>query len=335
MIFTGTNIYDGETFVEEGALVVDNVQALGGTTNGTTVVDGATIQLRSNLDAEPITLNGNGISFNDHFTGSLRNTAGSNTYTGPLTLATNATIGVDSGTQLTIGSSPQLIGIGTINGDADLTKELPGTLVLGGSNDTFTGAVQVNQGVLRLENSDAGATPWRARPRRRQIQLNTPAGGRRSGRSRLPVLSGSGISAKVAAAPECRGDNAWNGDITFDALPGFSFDTFPAGAVTIGMRNAGEHADDSGQRSARPWPVGLSKVGARRVSLVCLITPTPGRPRSSPVRSIFAIRWRSVNDRAHSAASVSLRSWERLAHLSPWLQWRTHQTTLSRGQVEC
>ena len=26
VIFTGTNIYDGETFVEEGALVVDNVQ---------------------------------------------------------------------------------------------------------------------------------------------------------------------------------------------------------------------------------------------------------------------------------------------------------------------
>ena len=157
VIFTGTNIYDGETFVEEGALVVDNVQGARRHHQRHHGSRWGDHSLRSNLDAEPITLNGNGISFNDHFTGSLRNTAGSNTYTGPLTLATNATIGVDSGTQLTIGSSPQLIGIGTINGDADLTKELPGTLVLGGSNDTFTGAVQVNQGVLRLENSDAVA----------------------------------------------------------------------------------------------------------------------------------------------------------------------------------
>ena len=100
VIFTGTNIYDGETFVEEGALVVDNVQASAAPPTAPRLSMGRPFALRSNLDAEPITLNGNGISFNDHFTGSLRNTAGSNTYTGPLTLATNATIGVDSGTQL-------------------------------------------------------------------------------------------------------------------------------------------------------------------------------------------------------------------------------------------
>ena len=64
------------------------------------MTNGAVLELRSNLDAEPVTLNGNGLSFDGHFTGSLRNIAGDNTYVGPLTLNTDATIGVDSGSQL-------------------------------------------------------------------------------------------------------------------------------------------------------------------------------------------------------------------------------------------
>ena len=99
------------------ALIVDNAHALGGNANGTTVTNGAVLELRSNLDAEPVTLNGNGLSFDGHFTGSLRNIAGDNTYVGPLTLNTDATIGVDSGSQLTIGSTPTLTGTGTVNGE--------------------------------------------------------------------------------------------------------------------------------------------------------------------------------------------------------------------------
>ena len=60
MIFSGANTYGGQTSVEEGALVVDNAHALGLNANGTTVVDGAVLELRSNLDAEPVTLNGHG-----------------------------------------------------------------------------------------------------------------------------------------------------------------------------------------------------------------------------------------------------------------------------------
>ena len=86
VIFSGSNIYGGETIVVEGALVVDNTHALGGNAGGTSVLDGAVLELRSSLDEEPIALNGNGLSFNDHFTGALRNVSGDNTYTGPLTL---------------------------------------------------------------------------------------------------------------------------------------------------------------------------------------------------------------------------------------------------------
>jgi len=62
---------------------------------------------------------------------------GFDAYTGPLTLATDSTIGVDSGTSLTIGSRLGLAGIGNItdNGaNLALTKELTGTLILASQN---------------------------------------------------------------------------------------------------------------------------------------------------------------------------------------------------------
>src|SRR5207247_3185044 len=94
-------------------------------------------ELESDLQLEPVVLNGNGIQppFNGHNTGALRNISGNNTYTGPLTLATDSTIGVDTGTSLTIGSHPNLAGTGNItdNGaDLALTKELTGTLIPAG-----------------------------------------------------------------------------------------------------------------------------------------------------------------------------------------------------------
>ena len=69
VVFSGDNVYGGNTVVQEGRLIVDNAHALGGNTNGTSVTDGAVLGLRSNLDAEPVFLNGNGQSFDAHFTG--------------------------------------------------------------------------------------------------------------------------------------------------------------------------------------------------------------------------------------------------------------------------
>ena len=56
---------------------------MGGSTNGTTVDAGATLELQSNLNLEPLTLNGDGVSlYNGHNTGALRNLSNNNTYTG-------------------------------------------------------------------------------------------------------------------------------------------------------------------------------------------------------------------------------------------------------------
>jgi autotransporter-associated beta strand protein len=166
--FSGANTYGGLTTVQQGALVVHNIQALGSSTNGTVVNNGAVLQLQSSIVGEPLTLYGNGPlpGVNGHLTGALENTSNNNTYTGPITLVetTNpktftpvgVTIGVDSGSTLAI--------TGSINGidnpsdpnlppgtAVDLTKELTGTLVLAGPN-TYDGRTLVNQGALQVEN---------------------------------------------------------------------------------------------------------------------------------------------------------------------------------------
>src|SRR5262249_26124843 len=109
-------------------------------------------------------------------TGALQNLSGNNTYTGILTLNTaEVTIGVDSGSTLTIGDGN---GHGTIT-DAmkgfSLIKELTGTLVLAdadsygsgtgtfgtstdvqsGSPVQFANGTLVAQGVLNIQNSNA------------------------------------------------------------------------------------------------------------------------------------------------------------------------------------
>ena len=104
--------------------------------SGTTVDAGAALVLETGLNLEPVTLNGDGIEFNGHYTGALRSLSSNNVYTGTITLATNSTIGVDTGGAnpgtLTIGNGQ---GLGSIQGNGfSLVKELPGTLVLDDPN---------------------------------------------------------------------------------------------------------------------------------------------------------------------------------------------------------
>src|SRR5262249_25492484 len=110
VIFSGDNIYGGVTEVKEGSLVVRHPHALGSPLANTVVDPGTALRLENDLELEPVFLQGDGVQppFNGHNTGALRNTSSPNTYTGQLTLGTNVTIGVDSGSTLTIGSKPGL-----------------------------------------------------------------------------------------------------------------------------------------------------------------------------------------------------------------------------------
>ena len=166
VVFAGSNIYGGETEVLDGNLVVDNEQALGlnsqGTspdpTDGTLVMSGASLELESNLDDETVTLIGDGTTFDDHNTGSLRSISGDNTFIGSIILVPDpttdtTTIGADSGSVL------DLTGVVTGGNSSDtLVKEGAGTLILAGSN-TYTGTTAVYQGVLQTQASSAFGSP--------------------------------------------------------------------------------------------------------------------------------------------------------------------------------
>src|SRR5207248_6952758 len=70
LTLSGANTYGGLTQVQQGVLQVNNPHALGGDPAapgdaglGTVVTDGAALELRSDLQAETVTVNGNGIKF--------------------------------------------------------------------------------------------------------------------------------------------------------------------------------------------------------------------------------------------------------------------------------
>ena len=162
--FGGSLADAAQTLLSSTSPAVTVAELVPGGTFGGTIVDvgSATnpidLGLESDLQGEAVELNGNGSVFNGHFTGSLINISNNNTYTGTLFLNANSTIGVASGTTLTIGTKvPLLTGTGTITDDGankGLTKESSGTLVLASAN-TYGGLTEVNQGVLEVENSQA------------------------------------------------------------------------------------------------------------------------------------------------------------------------------------
>jgi fibronectin-binding autotransporter adhesin len=165
LTLSGTNTYSGATTINAGVINIQNATALGTTGGGTTVNNGAALQVQGNIAVgnEALTLNGSGIA-ND---GALRNISGTNSMSGAVTLGSAATIGSDAGT-LTLSGAVTNVGFlltetgagnvtlgGVVSGTGGLTKNGSGTLTLTGSN-TFTGTTTVNAGVLAL-NSGANA----------------------------------------------------------------------------------------------------------------------------------------------------------------------------------
>src|SRR5207248_75852 len=90
------NTYGGLTVVSDGALAVASASALGGTSAGTTVESGASLQLLGSVSfaREPLTLNG-----------TLRNKSGANTWNGVVTLAGPSTVTADAGSSLVLWNS--------------------------------------------------------------------------------------------------------------------------------------------------------------------------------------------------------------------------------------
>ena len=145
LTLSATNLYTGTTSVTLGTVVVTNSDGLGrssGSNNGTTVSKDAVLSVSgSGLDiSEKLTLDGDSADTD----GELRNISGINTWSGTIALSTNSSIGVSTGTELTVS--------GVISGSAGLTKEGAGTLTLTGVN-TFSGDTTIDAGTLKLNSS--------------------------------------------------------------------------------------------------------------------------------------------------------------------------------------
>ncbi len=163
---SGANTYTGTTTVSAGVLNIQNNTALGTTAAGTTVANGATLQLQGGITvgAEALTISGSGPASQN---GALVNVSGTNNYGGLLTLGAAATISSDLGvlnltntgtiTGATFGLTLTGSGDGTIASaigttSGTLTKSGTGTWTLSGTN-TYTGTTTVNAGTLSLDYS--------------------------------------------------------------------------------------------------------------------------------------------------------------------------------------
>ncbi|MFO0885941.1 MAG: autotransporter-associated beta strand repeat-containing protein, partial [Pirellulales bacterium] len=105
VVLSNSNTFTGQTTVNAGVLAISNGSALGSSAGGTSIIAGASLELRTvNVVSEPLVIRGQGAGN----LGALRSTTGSSTYGGPIT-----TTGVTStwiqnnttGTTLTLSGS--------------------------------------------------------------------------------------------------------------------------------------------------------------------------------------------------------------------------------------
>jgi autotransporter-associated beta strand protein len=145
MSLTSSNSYTGLTIISAGFFDVENDFALGATSSGTIVSNGAIIALLfdTHVDIEPLTLVSPG-TFS--IFGALHSGFGSNSWAGAITLGANATISVLTNDFLNLS--------GQISGTGDVTKIGPGTLIFsGGVVNNYSGSTFMNEGTLQLSKT--------------------------------------------------------------------------------------------------------------------------------------------------------------------------------------
>jgi autotransporter-associated beta strand protein len=151
----------GTMNVDSGTLNVRGNDNVLGT--GTTVVDdGGNLQVQGGLNlANDITLNGDGTTVN----GALQNISGDNTFTGTVSLGSDAMIASDAGTLsltgsvalgangLTASGDGNQVYSGVVSGSGTLTSDANSLLLSG--NNTYTGATTVSGGTTTLASDTA------------------------------------------------------------------------------------------------------------------------------------------------------------------------------------
>ncbi len=191
------NSYTGATFIDAGTLAIGDNHALGfddsdeaASTTTTTVATGATLELDPGagetltINNENLTLNGQGVLDGDVRQGALRNVSGTNTWSGAIRVASNATtihnanttgtaptlilsgtLTLESATDPAVAANLTLTGAGKtritgqITGLGGLIKQGGGTLVVNNSSSTnpnnYQGGTEIREGELELQGGEA------------------------------------------------------------------------------------------------------------------------------------------------------------------------------------
>lgn len=226
LTLTGDNTYGGVTTVSAGVLNIQSATALGANAgglavspSGTTVASGAALQVQGSIAVgnEFLSLNGTGIA-ND---GALRSISGTNSWAGPIDLASAATIKTDAGTltltgninatgsALTVGGAGDTYISGSIQ-NGTVTKIDSGTLYLSGNN-LYSGATTVSAGVVNISHNyalgSASSGTTVASGAALQMKGNISVG------AETLSLSGTGVS-NDGALRNMSGTNTYGGAVT-------------------------------------------------------------------------------------------------------------------------
>lgn len=236
LTLSGANSYTGATTVSAGVLNVQNATGLGTTAGGTTVSNGATLQLQNNITvgAEALGIRGTGASGQN---GALVNVSGTNNYGGLLTLAAATTLASDSGT-LNLTNTGTITGatfgltltgsgdgsiasiIGTTSGT--LIKSGTGTWTLTGAN-SYTGTTTISAGTLNIQNATGlgttGAGTTVSSGATLQLQNNITVG------TEGLTVSGTGAAGQNGALVNVSGTSNYGGLLTLGAAATVSSDS--------------------------------------------------------------------------------------------------------------
>ncbi|HEV8267339.1 MAG TPA: autotransporter-associated beta strand repeat-containing protein, partial [Thermoanaerobaculia bacterium] len=154
LTLAGANTYLGGTQIIGGALRIQNPNALGATSTGTTVAAGAALEIDSGVSGlasspqEPLTLGGSGIAGTGALVLVNGDLAG---WEGAITLNSTATIGVTSATGLNF---PKLYLLGVISGSGGITTVAPdANIFLPNPGNSYSGETFVASGFLTVGDS--------------------------------------------------------------------------------------------------------------------------------------------------------------------------------------
>ena len=143
---SGASDYTGGTIINAGILNLQNSAGLGAAGGGAAVANGGQLYIAANVNVpQALTLNGVGDG-----NGALRKGgAGATVYGGPVTLASDSSIGVDGSSTLNLSN--------VVSGATSaLTVSGSGTLVLSGVSNSWGGMTTINSGSI-LQVGDGGA----------------------------------------------------------------------------------------------------------------------------------------------------------------------------------